>query len=114
MAVWMASERPSRSGSPSPTTPASVCTLRNIHRGLTRNASRVVILMGVLSRLRSARLLFSSPRVMPGRAIVPARAGNDWRADLRVRAFVIFFGRFMVVVLGQVHTSGSADGCFKV
>ena len=40
------SARPSTTGSPSPTMPALVCTLRNSQRGWTRNVSSLVILSG--------------------------------------------------------------------
>src|SRR5262245_10276825 len=44
MAVAQVSARPSVMGSPRPTTPALVWTLRNSQRGLTRKVSRRVIL----------------------------------------------------------------------
>lgn len=44
----------------------------------------------------------SAPLEKVGSAMVPASATNDWRAGLRVRAFVFFFGWFIVAVLGPV------------
>ena len=47
------SARPSTIGSPRPTIPASVWTLRNSQRGLTRKVSSLVILIAILGKNRS-------------------------------------------------------------
>src|SRR5207244_536124 len=103
------SARPSTTGSPSPTIPAFVWTLRNSHRGLTRKVSSLVIFSGsFLATGASLPTCASTARSAGPNAAQPSPATAPAIIERRVKEAAIGVVSFMRRSSADVQTNPNA------